>query len=206
MEAKSFEGKRTFKEKVNRDAIVEDQDVDDDLDEEEGGVEMISFVDNDQIRKKAGVNVAVSAGKRTGSGSGGVSPPCCQAEKCGVDLTDAKRYHRRHRVCEFHSKAPTVIVAGQRQRFCQQCSRFHEVSEFDEAKRSCRRRLAGHNERRRKGSADQSGGEAGSSRKGVGQQSKETSQIIRQTDDHQRGRIQVAVPAGNSSYKHLQIR
>lgn len=82
--------------------------------------------------------------------------------------------------------------------------RFHEVSEFDEAKRSCRRRLAGHNERRRKGSADQSGGE-GSSRKGVGQQSKDQmNQIIRQTDDHQRGRIQVAVP-GNSSYKH-QIR
>ena len=30
--------------------------------------------------------------------------------------------------------------------------RFHAVSEFDESKRSCRRRLAGHNERRRKSS------------------------------------------------------
>lgn len=28
--------------------------------------------------------------------------------------------------------------------------RFHVVSEFDDSKRSCRRRLAGHNERRRK--------------------------------------------------------
>ena len=28
--------------------------------------------------------------------------------------------------------------------------RFHVLSEFDEGKRSCRRRLAGHNERRRK--------------------------------------------------------
>ncbi|KAA3475384.1 Squamosa promoter-binding-like protein 7 [Gossypium australe] len=32
--------------------------------------------------------------------------------------------------------------------------RFHVVSEFDDSKRSCRRRLAGHNERRRKGSHD----------------------------------------------------
>ncbi|KAK1281646.1 Squamosa promoter-binding-like protein 13 [Acorus calamus] len=34
--------------------------------------------------------------------------------------------------------------------------RFHELSEFDEAKRSCRRRLAGHNERRRKNSSSDS--------------------------------------------------
>nr|GEX69869.1 ribonuclease H-like domain-containing protein [Tanacetum cinerariifolium] len=34
---------------------------------------------------------------------------------------------------------------------------FHELSEFDEAKRSCRRRLAGHNERRRKNSMEYKG-------------------------------------------------
>ena len=46
--------------------------------------------------------------------------------------------------------------------------RFHELSEFDEAKRSCRRRLAGHNERRRKSSSDSQGegGGSSSSRKG----------------------------------------
>ncbi|KAG2683803.1 hypothetical protein I3760_10G050300 [Carya illinoinensis] len=32
--------------------------------------------------------------------------------------------------------------------------RFHLLSEFDENKRSCRERLAGHNERRRKISSD----------------------------------------------------
>ncbi|KAI7985532.1 Squamosa promoter-binding-like protein 13B [Camellia lanceoleosa] len=35
-------------------------------------------------------------------------------------------------------------------RFCQQCSRFHSLEEFDEGKRSCRKRLDGHNRRRRK--------------------------------------------------------
>ncbi|KAL4569920.1 hypothetical protein LXL04_025567 [Taraxacum kok-saghyz] len=89
------------------------------------------------------------------SGSGATSGTrCCQAEKCTADLMEAKQYHRRHRVCEFHAKAQVVIVAGNEQRFCQQCSRFHELSEFDDTKRSCRRRLAGHNERRRKSSGE----------------------------------------------------
>ncbi|KAM1019040.1 hypothetical protein PS2_040192 [Malus domestica] len=80
--------------------------------------------------------------------------PRCQVEGCHVALLNAKEYHRRHKVCAMHSKASRVTVLGQDQRFCQQCSRFHVVSEFDESKRSCRRRLAGHNERRRKSSND----------------------------------------------------
>ncbi|CAN6440651.1 unnamed protein product [Victoria cruziana] len=77
-------------------------------------------------------------------------PPRCQVEDCKVDLTGAKAYYCRHKVCGVHSKSPKVIVAGIEQRFCQQCSRFHQLSEFDQGKRSCRRRLAGHNARRRK--------------------------------------------------------
>ncbi|XP_077238353.1 uncharacterized protein LOC143879719 [Tasmannia lanceolata] len=76
--------------------------------------------------------------------------PRCQAEGCKVDLTNAKHYHRRHKVCEFHSKATKVVAGGIEQRFCQQCSRFHVLAEFDEVKRSCRKRLADHNRRRRK--------------------------------------------------------
>ncbi|XP_022944840.1 squamosa promoter-binding-like protein 7 [Cucurbita moschata] len=82
------------------------------------------------------------------------SVPRCQVEGCHVALVNAKDYHRRHRVCEMHSKAPKVVVVGLEQRFCQQCSRFHVISEFDDSKRSCRRRLAGHNERRRKSSQE----------------------------------------------------
>ncbi|KMZ66654.1 hypothetical protein ZOSMA_28G00070 [Zostera marina] len=76
--------------------------------------------------------------------------PSCQVDNCKVNLTAAKEYHRRHKVCEAHSKAPEILVEKQKQRFCQQCSRFHLISEFDEGKRSCRRRLADHNLRRRK--------------------------------------------------------
>ncbi|CAI9101338.1 OLC1v1038638C2 [Oldenlandia corymbosa var. corymbosa] len=81
---------------------------------------------------------------------GSINAPRCQAEGCSADLTNAKHYHRRHKVCEFHSKAATVIASGLTQRFCQQCSRFHLLSEFDNGKRSCRKRLADHNRRRRK--------------------------------------------------------
>ncbi|KAG8095170.1 hypothetical protein GUJ93_ZPchr0012g20741 [Zizania palustris] len=87
-----------------------------------------------------------------GLGFGGAhhQPPRCQAEGCKADLSGAKHYHRRHKVCEYHAKASVVAGGGKQQRFCQQCSRFHMLTEFDEAKRSCRKRLAEHNRRRRK--------------------------------------------------------
>ncbi|KAG6472178.1 squamosa promoter-binding-like protein 16 [Zingiber officinale] len=74
----------------------------------------------------------------------------CMVDGCKTDLSKCREYHRRHKVCEVHSKTPVVTVGGQEQRFCQQCSRFHLLVEFDEVKRSCRKRLDGHNRRRRK--------------------------------------------------------
>ncbi|XP_078432302.1 squamosa promoter-binding-like protein 17 isoform X2 [Wolffia australiana] len=87
---------------------------------------------------------------KKGKSAAQAPPPRCQVEGCAVDLTGSKAYYCRHKVCGIHSKSPKVMVAGLEQRFCQQCSRFHVLREFDQGKRSCRRRLAGHNERRRK--------------------------------------------------------
>ncbi|CAN1236330.1 Squamosa promoter-binding-like protein 12 [Linum grandiflorum] len=100
------------------------------------------------------VNWEGNSGKKTkltgNNNSSSSSRAVCQVEDCGADLSKAKDYHRRHKVCEMHSKATKALVANVMQRFCQQCSRFHVLQEFDEGKRSCRRRLAGHNKRRRK--------------------------------------------------------
>uniref|UniRef100_A0A5B6YPD9 Putative squamosa promoter-binding-like protein 16 n=1 Tax=Davidia involucrata TaxID=16924 RepID=A0A5B6YPD9_DAVIN len=74
----------------------------------------------------------------------------CSVDGCNSDLSQCREYHRRHKVCELHSKTPKVTIGGREQRFCQQCSRFHSLGEFDEGKRSCRKRLDGHNRRRRK--------------------------------------------------------
>ncbi|CAM6031653.1 unnamed protein product, partial [Sphagnum compactum] len=107
----------------------------------------ISFNNNSYCR-----HCSSSGSSSTGGGGNqNPAPPCrCQVEGCTANLSSAKDYHRRHKVCEMHSKASKAIAAGCEQRFCQQCSRFHVLTEFDEIKHSCRRRLAGHNERRHK--------------------------------------------------------
>nr|GMD16858.1 squamosa promoter-binding-like protein 6 [Ipomoea batatas] len=92
----------------------------------------------------------VKRARITNLSSSNSHPPICQVHGCFKDLSSSKDYYRRHRVCNEHSKTTKVIVDGIEQRFCQQCSRFHLLSEFDDDKRSCRKSLAGHNERRRK--------------------------------------------------------
>ena len=77
-------------------------------------------------------------------------PPTCQVEGCVTDLSGLKEYHNRYKICEYHLKIPSIIREGVRQRFCQQCGRFHNLIEFDGDKRSCRARLQRHNARRRK--------------------------------------------------------
>jgi hypothetical protein len=66
----------------------------------------------------------VVVGEEGSGGGGGGGNARCQVEGCGVELRAAKEYHRKHRVCEAHTKSPRVVVAGQERRFCQQCSRW----------------------------------------------------------------------------------
>ncbi|TKY72966.1 Squamosa promoter-binding protein 1 [Spatholobus suberectus] len=102
------------------------------------------------------------SGKKTKITASSSNRAVCQVEDCRADLSNAKDYHRRHRVCDIHSKASKALVGNVMQRFCQQCSRFHVLQEFDEGKRSCRRRLAGHNKRRRKTHPDVTAANGGS--------------------------------------------
>ncbi|OMO88118.1 Transcription factor, SBP-box [Corchorus olitorius] len=102
-----------------------------------------------------------SSFKRARAPGGANQVPSCLVDGCTADLSRCRDYHRRHKVCEAHSKTPTVTIRGQEQRFCQQCSRFHSLGEFDEGKRSCRKRLDGHNRRRRKPQPDSLSGNSG---------------------------------------------
>ncbi|XP_050120664.1 squamosa promoter-binding-like protein 13A isoform X2 [Malus sylvestris] len=116
--------------------------------------------------------------KRSRAAYSGSQMVSCLVDGCNCDLSTCRDYHRRHKVCELHSKTPQVTINGNKQRFCQQCSssvrmstlcskpqsgkvkfltlralfccRFHALEEFDQGKRSCRKRLDGHNRRRRK--------------------------------------------------------
>ncbi|KAI4365142.1 hypothetical protein MLD38_021157 [Melastoma candidum] len=123
------------------------------LDEDEEEDEEEDY--DDEADKRMRMTPSPAGKKRSAAGaSSGRGSASCQAENCSANMSEEKRYHRRHKVCEYHAKATIVVVAGIQQRFCQQCSRFHELGEFDQAKRSCRRQLAGHNERRRKSSCE----------------------------------------------------
>lgn len=184
-----------MKDKMKKDCVAEAEG--DDL---AGG----ASAPEDDKRKRLASGGGPSSAKKGGADA---SMKSCQAEKCSADLTEAKAYHRRHKVCEHHAKAQAAVVAGIRQRFCQQCSRFHELQEFDDAKRSCRRRLAGHNERRRKNPADGgSQGEGGStsSRMKGGNAAAAKELVCGQVDD--RGRINQMAVQENASYKHFHVR
>lgn len=105
-------------------------------------------VDNLQVPSVP--KMASGSSKRARAVSNGIQTASCLVDGCQADLSGCREYHRRHKVCERHSKTPEVEIRGHKQRFCQQCSRFHSLEEFDEGKRSCRKRLDGHNRRRRK--------------------------------------------------------
>ncbi|XVF80753.1 hypothetical protein PTKIN_Ptkin15bG0100500 [Pterospermum kingtungense] len=150
--AETDKGKREL-EKKRRVIVVED----DSLNEEAGSLTLKLGAQGGHgypISQKEIVNWEGTSGKKTKLSGGSGNRAVCQIEDCGADLSNAKDYHRRHKVCEMHSKASNAMVGNVMQRFCQQCSRFHVLQEFDEGKRSCRRRLAGHNKRRRKTNPD----------------------------------------------------
>ncbi|XP_057423841.1 squamosa promoter-binding-like protein 13A isoform X2 [Lotus japonicus] len=99
---------------------------------------------------KMGSSFPSGSSKRARAVNNATLTAFCLVDGCSSDLSNCRDYHRRHKVCELHSKTPEVTIGGMKQRFCQQCSRFHSLDQFDERKRSCRKRLDGHNRRRRK--------------------------------------------------------
>ncbi|NP_064060.1 orf102a (mitochondrion) [Beta vulgaris subsp. vulgaris] len=54
--------------------------------------------------------------------SGAKNPVFCSVDGCASDLNQCREYHRRHKVCERHSKTPVVLVGGKKPQFCQHCS------------------------------------------------------------------------------------
>lgn len=105
-------------------ADEDDEMVEEEEEEEENEDEGEAEGDLKKKKMDLGLGKKGSSTAVGGGGGGGVTPSCCQVEKCGADLTFAKTYHKRHKVCEVHAKAPAVLVNGVDQRFCQQCSRF----------------------------------------------------------------------------------
>ncbi|KAF7136623.1 hypothetical protein RHSIM_Rhsim08G0191600 [Rhododendron simsii] len=123
----------------------------------------------DNLQVPSVLRMASGSSKKARAVINGIQAATCLVDGCQADLSNCREYHRRHKVCERHSKTPEVEINGRKRRFCQQCSRvsslfsfditgshnigflgiqgpgFHSLEEFDEGKRSCRKRLDGHN-------------------------------------------------------------
>lgn len=77
-----------------------------------------------------------------------------QVDGCGEELVNAKAYYKRYRICPEHCNMECLVIEGQRLRFCQQCGSFHDLRDFEGRRKSCKRKLTQHNERRRKAKDD----------------------------------------------------
>jgi hypothetical protein len=112
-------GKREL-EKRRRVIVLEDNNLND---EGAGGLALKLGGQGYQVTERELGNWEGMSGKKTKLVGGTSNRAVCQVEDCGTDLTHAKDYHRRHKVCEVHSKASKALVGNTMQRFCQQCSR-----------------------------------------------------------------------------------
>ncbi|KAG2483085.1 hypothetical protein HYH03_018025 [Edaphochlamys debaryana] len=74
----------------------------------------------------------------------------CHVQGCNRSLLGLRDYYQRYKICEHHLKVSSVLKDGVPHRFCQQCGRFHPLSEFDGDRRSCRTMLQRHCHRRAK--------------------------------------------------------
>lgn len=111
--------KRSFQE-VDEEEDDEEEEEDEEKEESESKRAGMSFSSSKKCRS--------SSGTKPGGWVSSARVVTCQADNCTAHMSEAKQYHRRHKVCEFHFKAPVVLVAGIHQRFCQQCSRSETLT------------------------------------------------------------------------------
>ena len=121
------EGKREL-EKRRRAVVIGEVGEGEELNDEGGGslnlnlgaqVYPIMVEGDEKSGKKTKVIESASTAAATTS-----NRAVCQVQDCRADLSNAKDYHRRHKVCDMHSKAIQALVGNVMQRFCQQCSRL----------------------------------------------------------------------------------
>lgn len=82
------------------------------------------------VMEKSGKKTKVIIGNENGTTSTTSNRAVCQVQDCRADLSNAKDYHRRHKVCYVHSKATKALVGNVMQRFCQQCSRLVRLHNY----------------------------------------------------------------------------
>lgn len=65
----------------------------------------------------------------------------CKVAGCEADLRLEKPRNLLVKICDHHQRASQVVVNGEASRYCQQCSCFHGLKNFEIQLRSCRESL-----------------------------------------------------------------
>lgn len=107
------------------------------------------FSDSNQSSKASGKRGTSSDKQKRGPRPRRFRKDRCQADGCTNSLRSLSFYYQRNHICMEHIKAEDFNVAATPSRFCQRCGLSHPLGDFDGAKRSCKKALARHNQRRR---------------------------------------------------------
>lgn len=86
--------------------------------------DQIPLINSNESARNSVSESSPTSGSSSKKPSNGTQKVSCLVDGCRADLSNSREYHKRHRVCERHSKTPIVVVKGEEKRFCQQCSRF----------------------------------------------------------------------------------
>lgn len=80
--------------------------------------------DNNHVVSVQGGRSSEEEEERPRKGASSSTTPSCQVDGCHADLSGARDYHKRHKVCEAHTRTTVVCIKNVEHRFCQQCSRL----------------------------------------------------------------------------------
>ena len=102
-------------------------------------------LDNETLSPEPSIAEAVADASRHVGSPGGIIR--CTIDNCGEPCVSV--YCRRYHTCRAHIEALHVVRNGEECRFCQRCSSFQPVGDFDGARHTCRDALSAYNAARR---------------------------------------------------------
>lgn len=125
------------------------------------GRDVLSNVSSIEKRGKPPVSSAKPDGKAAAPSNEKTETIICQVCAKEVPSNSIRKYIRVRKVCNGCRTSECVVKNGKKMRFCQLCSWFHPVDNFEGKRHSCKNALEKHNQRRRQKTVKSKGQEDG---------------------------------------------
>ena len=127
----------------------------------DGGHLAASPLGKPQTGNKPAAASATAAKPAAAAGTERTDTITCQVCAQVVPSNSIRKYIRVRKVCNACRTSDCVMKNGKKMRFCQLCSWFHPVDNFEGTRHSCKSALVKHNERRRQKTVKSKGGDEG---------------------------------------------